>query len=242
VTVLDTNLKEPGHVPVLPPRIKPAAPRVSPDALEQFRGVPVPDIADLVGPIYTLDGGIGPIYEPIAPMVGQALTVKAVPGDNLAIHGAFALVQPNDILVIDWRGGTDYCGSGAESLTQPREIGLTGVVIDGGWRDAADLKERRFPLFARSRSASSPPKRRPGEINVPVACGGVVVEPGDIVIGDSEGVVVVPAWGIERVLAALSRTPTLTGASAVEKRRAANEQKYAWFRHRVEALGGSIES
>jgi regulator of RNase E activity RraA len=138
-----------------------------------------------------MDGGIRPLYQPIRHLVGHALTVKALPGDNLTVHGALSMVQKGDVLVIDWRG-TDACATGAGSLVLPIRAGLAGAVVDGGWRDLAELQAIDFPVFGRSISPFSPPKSRPGEINVPVCCGGVIVHAGDLVVADQEGVVVVP--------------------------------------------------
>ena len=191
------------HVPVVPPRIGPTPPRPDPALLEVFRGTPVPDVSDLVGRLYTMHAGIRPLWAPVPRLVGVALTVKAHPGDNLAVHGGLARVQPGDVLVVDWQGYAEGCGSGAASLVVPAARGLAGVVIDGGWRDVEELRQRGFPVFGRAEVAFSPAKREVGELNVPICCGGVVVEAGDIVVADAEGVVVVPRRHAVAVAAAL---------------------------------------
>lgn len=193
-----------GYTPVVPPRIGASPGRVDPAALEALGGVPVADVSDAVGRLYTMAPRIRPLYEPIAPTVGVALTVKAVPGDNLAIHGALGMVQEQDVLVVDWLGYTDGCGSGALSLTRPFERGLRGIVIDGGWRDVAELRSLGFPVFGRGEAAYSPAKNEPGEINVPVSCGGVVVEPGDVVVADSSGAAVIPRPHLDEVVRAVT--------------------------------------
>jgi regulator of RNase E activity RraA len=232
-----------GHRPKLAPRIGAIAPRLPAEVIELFRGIPVPDIGDAIGPLYTLDPGIRPVYEPIPRLIGQALTVKAPPADNLTIHGAFGMVLPGDVLVIDWRGCIDFCGSGADSLIVPREAGLAGIVIDGGWRDIAALREANFPLFARAISPTSPPKSRPGEINVPVACGGVIVEPGDLIIADSEGAVVIPLWALETIAEAF-RTPKPAQYTAQLRNRRDEiaRDRNAFFAERVRAFGGTMPS
>lgn len=187
-----------GHKPLVPPRVLEHAPPVPEKVLERFATAYVPDVSDAVGQIYTLDASIRPLYQPIRRLVGQALTVKAPPGDNLTVHGALAMVRPRDVLVIDWRG-TDACATGAGSLALPIRSGLRGAVVDGGWRDVAELQALDFPVFGRNISAFSPPKTRPGEINVPVSCGGVVVHPGDVVVADVEGIVIVPREHAELV-------------------------------------------
>jgi 4-hydroxy-4-methyl-2-oxoglutarate aldolase len=186
-------LEEFGHVPLVPPRIGSSAARVPAHLLERFREAFVPDLSDAVGELYTMDAGIRPLYQPMSRLVGQALTVKSPPGDNLTVHGALGLVGEGDVLVIDWRGYVGGCATGAGSLVEPIDRGLAGAVVDGGWRDVGELRGMRFPVFGRAVAAFSPPKARIGEINVAVSCGGVVVFPGDMIVGDEEGVVVVPA-------------------------------------------------
>ncbi len=191
------------HSPVIPPRVNGAAPRVSPALLERFARAYVPDVSDAVGPLYTLDAALRPLYSPMPRVVGQALTVKLPPGDNLTVHGALRMVQPGDVLVVDWRGYMGACGTGASSLVVPIQHGLRGVLVDGGWRDVGELRALNLPICGRGIAAYSPPKDRIGEINVPVACGGVVVHPGDIVVGDDEGIVVVPLEAAEVVAQSL---------------------------------------
>jgi 4-hydroxy-4-methyl-2-oxoglutarate aldolase len=189
-----------GYTPVVPPRIGAPPDRVDPAQLELLGSVSVADVSDAVGRLYTMAPYIRPLYEPIRPTVGVALTVKAVPGDNLAIHGALGMVQEQDVLVVDWLGYTEGCGSGALSLVGPSERGLRGIVIDGGWRDVAELQAHGFAVFGRGEAAFSPAKNEPGEINVPVSCGGVIVEPGDIVVADSAGVAVIPRRCLDDVV------------------------------------------
>lgn len=187
-----SDLRPLGHHPVIPPRIGESADRLDPELLERFRVSAVPDISDAVGRLYTMDNRIRPLYEPMRRVVGVALTVKLPPGDNWAIHGALSRVQQGDVLVVDWQGYDDGCGAGAKVLVPAIRRGLTGVVVDGGWRDIGDLQALDFPMCGRAVSAFSPAKYELGEINVPVCCGGVIVEPGDVVVADREGSVVVP--------------------------------------------------
>lgn len=195
---------EMGHVAVIPPRVIEDVPRLDAKWLDLFASAPVCDVSDAVGQLYSMSPAIGPLYRPVPKLVGQALTVKCWPGDNLAIYGGIGFVQDGDVLVIDNRGYTGSCGSGANVLRSPLSRGLRGVVIDGAWRDVDDLERQGLPVFGRGRSAFSPPKRRPGEINVPVCCGGVVVQPGDLVVGDSEGVAVVPRAYVSQVWQAVA--------------------------------------
>ena len=221
-----------GHEPVVPPLLVTGVPRLADVWFSRFADVPVTDITDAVGALYVMSPDIAPLYRPIERLVGQALTVKAWPGDNLAVHGGLALVQDGDVLVVDWRGHTASCGSGANNLALPIERGLRGIVIDGAWRDVDDLQEARFPIFGRARTAFSPARRRPGEINVSVSCGGVVVSAGDLVVGDSEGVVIVPRQYLDLVWNALTTgRPTLNAGKSLEDRRIA-------FLNTFELVGG----
>lgn len=196
-----------GYVPVVRPRIGARWTRPDPALLAPLREVAAADVSDAVGRLYTMSPGIRPLYTPIRRLVGTALTVKAHPGDNLAVHGALGMVEDGDVLVIDWLGYHDGCGTGARSLAGPIAAGLAGVVVDGGWRDVAELQGQGFPVFGRGEALFSPAKREPGEIGVPVCCGGVVVEPGDVLVADEGGVVVVPRHHLIDVVQALTPTP-----------------------------------
>lgn len=208
---IDGGIKGLGHRPVLGPRIVRNVPRL-PDALiERFRTAFVPDVSDAVGQLYNMDTSIRPLYRPMKRLLGLALTIKMPPGDNLTVHGALNMAQAGDVLVIDWHGHTEGCGTGAGSMIPPISRGLAGAVVDGGWRDISELQGLDFPIFGKSISPFSPPKSRPGEINVPVSCGGVVVHAGDLILGDEEGVVVVPRDHAELIANSLREySPNLT--------------------------------
>lgn len=231
-----------GHRPVVPPLVRAHVAPPDWEVIERLRTAFVPDVSDAVGQLYTMDSGIRPLYEPVPRLVGQALTVKAAPGDNLAVHGALSMVQDGDVLVIDWRG-TDACATGAGSLALPIREGLRGAVVDGGWRDVDELEALRFPVFGRAISAFSPQKTRPGEINVAVSCGGVVVHPGDIVVGDREGIAVIPRAFAAEVAASLReyrphRSVDEWDGEMLERARADRRQR---FEEIVRELGGSID-
>lgn len=193
-----------GHVPVIPFRSLPSPEPLDARLREAFRDVPVPDLSDAVGRLNTMDAGLRPLDPSMPRLLGTAVTVRLQPGDNWALHGALRKVREGDVLVVDWQGYRDGCGSGALSLAAAAERGLAGVVIDGCWRDVEDVLEVGVPVIARGVSPFSPSKREFGEINVPAACGGVIVQPGDLVVGDGEGVVVVPRASVARVAEVLA--------------------------------------
>ena len=192
-----------GHHPVIPPRIGKSPDPLDEELLELYRTSAVPDVSDAVGRLYTMDSQIRPLYVPMRKVVGVALTVKVPPGDNWAIHGALSRAKQGDVLVVDWLGYSDGCGAGAKVLIPAIHRGLAGVIADGGWRDIGDLQALDFPICGRSISSFSPAKRELGEINVPVCCGGVIVEPGDMVVADREGSVIVPRRHVVEVARSL---------------------------------------
>src|SRR5699024_11148639 len=132
--------------------------------------------------------------------VGRALTVQMVPGDNQIVLKAIRKAQPGDVRVIDAKGDTHRDIAGDSVLGMLQTIGVSGVVVDGDVGDITDAKELDFPIFCKATTVAAGNKHGAGELNVPITCGGVVVEPGDIVACDADGVVVVPKVVAETVL------------------------------------------
>jgi 4-hydroxy-4-methyl-2-oxoglutarate aldolase len=227
------------HEPVIPPRLIRDVPRLDPMWFDRFGAVRTPDIAEQVGLLYTMDPGIHPLYEPMSRLAGQALTVKPWPGDGLAMFGAAELVEPGDVMVVGGRGQLDVSRGGFHVLAVPRARGLRGVVLDGAIRDAVEMQEVGFPVFARAGTPHPSSKRRAGEINVPVACGGVIVEPGDLVVADDEGVVVIPRLHVDSVWDAVTGKQQLgTDEEAQAKNHSARWEN---FRRAFDAAGGVEE-
>lgn len=164
--------------------------RPDPELVSAFDGVPSAVASDVTGNAgKAMRSDIDPI-DPGAQLSGTALTVKASPGDNLIIHKAITMAEPGDVLVIDGDGYTETAFLGELMCASCQANGLAGVVIDGAVRDRQEIVEMGFPVFARGTHPQGPLKRDPGSINVPVTCGGVTVHPGDIVVGDGDGVTV----------------------------------------------------
>jgi RraA family protein len=163
--------------------------RPTKDLIESFSGLPVANIADVMGRMFCLDPKIRPINE--VPLLGPAFTVKTRPGDNLLLHKAIDLANPGDIIVVDAQGDltNSIIGELMVLWSKKREIG--GFVIDGAIRDVGTLKKLDLPIYAAGVNPAGPYKDGPGEINVPVSCGGVVIKPGDILVGDEDGVVAI---------------------------------------------------
>ncbi|HKX44900.1 MAG TPA: RraA family protein [Burkholderiaceae bacterium] len=135
-------------------------------------------------------------------LVGTAFTVQARPGDNLAIYQALPLLRPGHVLVVDGGGDTNNAVIGDLILAYALQRGCVGFVVDGAVRDSAAFLEADFPCYARAVSHRGPYKHGPGALNVPVAIAGQVVNPGDIVVGDEDGIVTLPVADAERLLEA----------------------------------------
>jgi RraA family protein len=149
-------------------------------------------------------------------LVGTAFTVKTRPGDNLAIYHALPLLQRGHVLVIDGDGDANNALVGDLILSYAIQRGCAGFVIDGVVRDTAAFAEADFPCYARGVSHRGPYKNGPGALNVPVAIAGQVVNPGDIVVGDEDGVVTFPQAGAERLLEAARRSAAREDAIRAE--------------------------
>lgn len=157
------------------------------DVAARFRAAPTAIISDNLD---RLPGAVGlrPFHRG-GSMAGVAFTIKTAAGDNRVIHQALDLFRPGDVLVVDGGGDMTRALVG-EIMSLIAELrGAAGMVIDGAVRDAAILSKSSFPVFARTAIHRGPYKNGPGEINVPVSVGGMVVNPGDIVVGDDDGVV-----------------------------------------------------
>ncbi|HBT47727.1 MAG TPA: methyltransferase [Peptococcaceae bacterium] len=157
------------------------------------------NIADNMGRMFCMDAGIKPVRED-AKLAGIAFTVKTRPGDNLLVHKALDMAEPGDVIIVDARGDMTNAILGEIMARYALKRGLRGLVVDGAVRDWAGIKRLDLPVFARGASPRGPYKDGPGEINVPVSCGGVTVFPGDVIVGDADGVVVIPAGEAEEIL------------------------------------------
>lgn len=152
--------------------------------------------------LHRLPGAVGlKAYHREGMMAGPALTVRVRPGDNLAIHHALDLARPGDVLVVDGGGSLDHALVGAIMQSYAQRRGLAGFVIDGAIRDILHFARRSFPCFARGHTHRGPYKTGPGQINTLISVGGMVVRPGDLVVGDADGVIALAADIADEVLA-----------------------------------------
>ena len=154
-------------------------------------GFGTPLLSDGLNKFNTMHPDIKP-FSPGIRAAGPALTVRLRPGDNLMVHKAIGVAKPGDVIVVDTCGSTSNSILGDLMATAAFKKGIGAIIIDGGIRDVAELREKRYPVFARFVTPAVGDKDGPGEINLPVSCGGVPVLPGDYVVADDNGVVVIP--------------------------------------------------
>lgn len=192
--------------------------RPSAEVLEAFSRFQVANIGDAMERLGFADGGISAIWSG-ARAVGAALPVLTVAGDNRAVIDALDHIRPGDILVIN-AFGFDGRAIMGDNLAQRFDVlGATGAVVDGYVRDRVIIERLGFPVFARGLTPAGPFKNGPGTIGEPVAIGGVVVNPGDIVAADEDGVIFVPAHRAAEVIAAVAEIEALEASKDAEVER-----------------------
>ncbi|MCB1380066.1 MAG: RraA family protein [Alphaproteobacteria bacterium] len=158
--------------------------------VSMFRDFETPDISDILNRMYTMSPDIRNVVNE-APLVGPALTVKVFPGDNLMVHKALDAAAPGDVVVVDTSGSQRNAVLGDLVANKAKHRGIAGFIVDGLVRDLPGLKEAGLPVYARGITPFGPLHRGPGELNYAVSCGGIVVNPGDIIVADSSGIAVV---------------------------------------------------
>ncbi len=164
--------------------------RPAKELVEAFRGIPVANIDDNMGRIAAVDASIFPL-NPNAKLLGTAFTVNAPAGDNLLFHKALDMAQPGDVIVLANKGSLSRSLCGEIMSNYAKSRGLAGIIIDGCVRDSAALRELDFPVYAKGVTPNGPYKNGPGEMNFPVSFAGIIINPGDIIVGDADGLLVI---------------------------------------------------
>lgn len=217
-------------------RIRTAIERPDPSLVEGFRAFPTPSISDLTNRLYAMVPAIGTMTGPDLPILGPACTVKVYPGDNLMVHKALDVARPGDVIVVDTNASTMTAVLGDLVSTKARHRQVAGFVVDGLIRDLPAIRALGdFPVFARGVTPMGPLHRGPGEIGYPIAAGGVVVHPGDIVVGDLNGVVIVPRDTAAELLERLRERAA--AESEYERAVARGDFSNAWVDATLEAGG-----
>jgi RraA family protein len=232
-------MSEPGF------RILPTV-QTAPELVRLFEGLPASIISDNLSRL-TGTWGLNAYHRPGVPLLGTALTVRVRTGDNLMIHKALQMGTPGSVLVIDGGGCTDRAlfGDIMKNVAKMRQF--AGIVIDGAIRDAAAYREDDFPCYARGVCHRGPYKDGPGEINVPVSITGMVVQPGDIVVGDDDGVVFISPAEAHAVAAASRRklaaeTATLESIARREYDDSGIERTLAFAGRMEAAMPGTLDN
>jgi RraA family protein len=207
--------------------------------IEAFRVIPVANVSDVMARMTAGGPGLRPMHAG-GVLAGPALTVKTRPGDNLMIHKALMIAAPGDVIVVDAGGDVTNSLFGEIMSTEAEANGVAGLVLNGAIRDADAIRKGRLPIFAAGVTHRGPYKDGPGEINVPIALDGMVIEPGDLILGDDDGVLCVPFADTATVL------ETARKKHADEERSIAaiksGSRSKAWVDQTLERLGCFIET
>ena len=164
-------------------------PRPPRETVELFRGIPSTNVNDVLGEWRGIDAAIRPLNG--VPLLGTAFTVRVTPGENLMFQYAVDVAQAGDVIVVDAQGYTGCALIGELMAVHCKLRGIAGLIFNGAVRDADALRKMDLPVYARGVSPNKPGKTGPGELNAPLTLGNVTIEPGDILCGDADGVVVV---------------------------------------------------
>jgi RraA family protein len=176
------------------------------DLVKGFSNYPTAVVGDAMGRFGIMDTTIKSMNKPGVRMVGTALTVRTTPADNLLVHKALELAEPGDVIVVSTGGGSkSHSIIGANIVAKAEKLGIAGFVLDAPIRDVYDIWHSEVAVYATGSTPAGPFKNGPGEINVGITCGGVFIKPGDIIIGDDDGVVVVDKNNAELILKSVNK-------------------------------------
>ena len=170
------------------------------DKARPFKDLPVSNVSDVMLRMSATGPTLRPMHAGGA-LVGPALTVKTRPGDNLMVHKAIDIAEPGDVIVVDAGGDLTNAIIGEMMVTHAAKRGVAGFVINGSIRDVATIRKGATPVYAAGVTHRGPYKDGPGEINCLLAIAGMIIEPGDLLLGDDDGLVCVPFDALDKVLA-----------------------------------------
>lgn len=197
------------------------------EIVEAFRKYPAANIADCMGRLAAMSSQIRLMTPRTGKnMVGTALTVKARPGDNLLFHKALDLAQEGDVVVFANEGAQNHSLMGEIMFAYAAWKKVAGIVLDGPVRDVDALDELEIAIYATGSTPGGPYKEGPGEINVPIACGGIAVHPGDIILGDGDGVIVIPKQDAPAILAAVEKFSAQDQAKVIAARTGKSDRSW----------------
>lgn len=223
-----------------PPQLDSNVDRSDQEAIERLRNAGAATVHEALHREGAMDAAIKPI-DPRMRIAGRALTVDAAPGDNLMIQYAVSLAQPGDVLVVDAKGFLEAGAWGDMLSVYAQQVGLAGLIIDGSVRDTQDIIALGFPVFSRGVSIKGTGKYYPGAINEPIHCAGVTVHAGDVVVGDADGVTVVPAGDLHRAVELAEAREANEASMRRELRHGARLYDLLGLRDRLTALGFDVD-
>ena len=216
-------------------RKNPSSPQVDAGIIAALRDIPVAALSDNMHRNIG-STGLHPYHRPVdRTMAGTAVTARSRGGDNLTYLRALEFCRPGDVLLIDAGGDLNNAVVGGILSFYAAHIGVVGVVIDGAIRDVAEIRAREFPVYARGVTHRGPYKDGPGEINVTIAIDGMVIQPGDLILGDGDGLLCVPYDDVEAVLAAARAKVELEQKTLANI--AAGKHDTSWVDARLKAIG-----
>jgi regulator of RNase E activity RraA len=221
-------------------RVQHDFPRLDPDLYRQFAQFATPDISDLLNRLYAVDPVIRCLTDPQHQLCGPACTVKVFPGDNLMVHKSLDVAKPGDIVVVDAGGSTMNAVLGDLVSTKAKHRQIAGFIVDGLIRDLPGILPLDFPVFARGTTSIGPLHRGPGEINYPICCGGIVTNPGDLIVADAAGIVVVPREIAGELLERLKSHEAANAVYFASVKR--GDFSNAWVDRLLDQLGCPVES
>ncbi|RSK32631.1 RraA family protein [Bhargavaea beijingensis] len=169
------------------------------EVIARFAPIPTTAISDATGGMNNMDAALKPLRQDYR-IAGRAVTVKLPGGDNPAMLRAMRTASPGDVLVVDAKGDLTKAVAGDFVVGMMKTLGLAGLVVDGAVRDVHDIRALGFPVFVRGTTVAASSKTGEGEVNVPISCGGAAVRPGDLVVGDADGVTIIPREQEQAVL------------------------------------------
>ncbi|MNP99015.1 4-hydroxy-4-methyl-2-oxoglutarate aldolase [compost metagenome] len=214
--------------------IHPRARAVSSEVVEKFRPIPVANISDCMWRMTAGGARLRPMHDGTV-LAGPALTVRTRPGDNLLVHKALELAQPGDVVVVDAGGDLTNAIIGEIMTTYAQTRGLAGIVINGAIRDCGAIGRGSFPVYAAGITHRGPYKDGPGEINTVIALDGMTITPGDLILGDEDGLLCVPYEQVDAIYAAATAKQEVEARMMAEI--AAGTLDTSWIDARMKAQG-----
>ena len=213
--------------------------KVSNDVIERFRLLPVANVSDALNRMFSAGAALTAMHG-TGQMAGAAITVRCRPGDNLMLHKALDVAEQGDVVVVDAGGDLTNALIGELMVAHAAARGVAGIVINGAIRDSGAIRQGVFPVFAAGVTHRGPHKDGPGEVNVPIAIGGMLIEPGDLVLGDDDGVISVPFDEVESVYSAAAAKHAAELAQ-MERIRTTGQDR-GWVDETLRRLGCQFEA